>query len=278
MSYTELSITITPPSEENNSILIAQLGELGFESFMEDEKGFKAYIKTTKDFAVDRDVFDKLFVPEEISINYEVTVIEDKNWNEVWESNFEPIIVDNRCLVRASFHTNFPKTDYEIIIDPKMSFGTGHHQTTHLMINALLNANVEGLSVLDMGCGTGVLAILAEMRKASKVLAIDNDEWAFRNAKENVLENNCSKTEVLLGDAALLHGKKFDLILANINLNILLNDLSTYKSCLNSKGKLFMSGILKSDVVTLIEATQKLGLKHSDTQYRNDWAMVSFTN
>lgn len=277
MSYTELVISVTPPSEETNSILIAQLSELGFESFMEDDKGFRAYIKSNKDFSAEQAI-DSLLLPEGVSLNFEVNSIADKNWNEVWESNFEPILVDNKCLVRASFHTNFPKTDYEIVIDPKMSFGTGHHQTTHLMINALLNTDVAGLTVLDMGCGTGVLAILAEMKGAAKVIAIDNDEWAYRNSLENVTENNCTKTEVLLGDAALLAGKHFDLIIANINLNILLNDLSTYKSSLNVNGKLFMSGILRSDVNKLIQVSEKLGLKHKETFYRDDWAMVSFSN
>jgi len=277
MSYTELVISITPPGEETNSILIAQLSELGFESFMEDDKGFRAYIKSNKDFSAEQAI-ESLFLPEGVSINFEVNSIADKNWNEVWESNFEPILVDNRCLVRASFHSNYPKTDYEIVIDPKMSFGTGHHQTTHLMINAILNTDVAGLTVLDMGCGTGVLAILAEMRGAANVVAIDNDEWAYRNSLENAVENKCTKTEVLLGDAALLSGKHFDLIIANINLNILLNDLSTYKSSLNSNGKIFMSGILRSDVNTLIQASQRLGLKHLETFYRDDWAMVSFSN
>ncbi|KAB2871909.1 MAG: 50S ribosomal protein L11 methyltransferase [Bacteroidales bacterium] len=277
MSYTELVISVTPPGEETNSILIAQLSELGFESFMEDDKGFRAYIKSNKDFSAEQAI-ESLFLPEGVSINFEVNSIADKNWNEVWESNFEPILVDNKCLVRASFHTNFPKTDYEIVIDPKMSFGTGHHQTTHLMINALLNTDVNGLTVLDMGCGTGVLAILAEMKGAANVVAIDIDEWAYRNSLENVTENKCTKTEVLLGDAALLAGKHFDLIIANINLNILLNDLATYKSSLNVNGKLFMSGILRSDVNTLIQASEKLGLKHQETFYRDDWAMVSFSN
>ncbi len=277
MSYTELVISINPPSEETNSILIAQLSELGFESFMEDDKGFRAYIKSIKDFSAEQAI-NSLFIPEGVSISFEVNSIADKNWNEVWESNFEPIIVDSRCLVRASFHSNYPKTDYEIVIDPKMSFGTGHHQTTHLMINAILNTDVAGLTVLDMGCGTGVLAILAEMKGAAKVVAIDNDEWAFRNSLENVTENKCTKTEVLLGDAVLLAGKHFDLIIANINLNILLNDLATYKSSLNVNGKLFMSGILRSDVNTLIQAAEKLGLKHQETFYRDDWAMVSFSN
>lgn len=277
MSYTELVISVTPPSEETNSILIAQLSELGFESFMEDDKGFRAYIKSQKDFSAEQAI-DSLFLPEGVSINFEVNSIADKNWNEVWESNFEPILVDDKCLVRASFHTNCPSAEYEIVIDPKMAFGTGHHQTTHLMINALLNTDVAGLTVLDMGCGTGVLAILAEMRGAAKVVAIDNDEWAYRNALENVAENRCTKIDVLLGDAALLADKKFDLIIANINLNILLNDLSVYKSSLNPNGKLFMSGILRSDVNTLIQASQKIGLKHLETNYRNDWAMVSFSN
>jgi len=276
MSYTELKVKIKPYTAETAEILIAQLAELGFESFMENEFELLAYIKTNALKTLPVDFIGLVELPDGVSINYELNSIADKNWNEVWESNFEPIIVDNRCLVKASFHTDTPKTDYEILIDPKMSFGTGHHQTTHMMIEALLNHQVEGLTVLDMGCGTGVLAILAEMRGAQNVVAIDNDEWAYRNTLENIDNNSCKRITAHLGDAGLLKGMSFDLILANINLNILLTDLAAYASCLKPGGTIFMSGILRDDVETLRDAAQKLGLLFSEANYRDNWAMVAF--
>lgn len=277
MIYIELAINVNPPGEETNNILIAQLSGLGFEGFMEDTDGFRAYIKASYFSANVDDVLSSVIIPDGVTISYKVTEIEEKNWNEVWESNFEPIIVDNRCLVRASFHANNPKADYNIVIDPRMAFGTGHHQTTYLMLNTLLDLDVEGKVVLDMGCGTGVLSILAEKRHAMKVLAIDNDEWAYRNAKENVAENGCSRIEVMLGDANLLAGKHFDVVLANINLNTLLNDLPIYAAALNADSMLLMSGMLKLDVQKLVDTGKNLGLKHAVTRYRDDWALVSFT-
>ncbi|MGD9977930.1 MAG: 50S ribosomal protein L11 methyltransferase [Bacteroidales bacterium] len=277
MSYIELAINVNPPGEETNNILIAQLSGLGFEGFMEDTDGFRAYIKVSYFSANVDDVLSSVIIPDGVTISYKVTEIEEKNWNEVWESNFEPIIVDNRCLVRASFHANNPKADYDIVIDPRMAFGTGHHQTTYLMLNTLLDLDVEGKAVLDMGCGTGVLSILAEKRHAMKVLAIDNDEWAYRNAKENVAGNGCSRIEVMLGDANLLAGKHFDVVLANINLNTLLNDLPIYAAALNADSMLLMSGMLKLDVQKLVDTGKNLGLKHAVTRYRDDWALVSFT-
>jgi len=276
MSYTELKIRINPYTTETAEILIAQLAELNFESFMENEPELLAYISTVNLKKLPSDFIALIELPEGVRIDYELSSIADRNWNEVWESNFEPIIVDNRCLVKASFHTETPKTDYEILIDPKMSFGTGHHQTTHLMIEALLNHQVEGLAVLDMGCGTGVLAILAEMRGAQNVVAIDNDEWAYRNTLENIENNSCKRITAYLGDAGLLKGMSFDLILANINLNILLADMATYGNSLKSDGTIFMSGILRDDVDTLKNAAENLGLTLIEAKYKDSWAMVAF--
>ncbi|QKG80412.1 50S ribosomal protein L11 methyltransferase [Tenuifilum thalassicum] len=276
MSYTEFRITVEPYSSDTVDIIIAQLSELGFESFMEAEPELLAYIQTNRLKDLPSNFFALIILPNDAQIEVKRQEILDKNWNEVWESNFEPIIVDNRCLVRASFHHDTPNVDYEIVIDPKMAFGTGHHQTTSLMISALLNSQVDGLSVLDMGCGTGVLAILAEMRGAKSVVAIDNDEWAYRNTLENIKLNGCERIKAFLGDANLLKEYKFDIILANINLNILIADLSKYANSLKDYGKIFMSGILKDDVDTLEMEASKNGLSPIDVQFKDGWAMVSF--
>lgn len=275
MSYTELKIQLTPYSEEIAEILIAQLAELGFESFMENPPELQAYTKTALLEKLPSGFIGELVLPQGVSFAHQFINIEEKNWNEEWESNFEPIIVDNRCLVKASFHNNTPKADYEIVIDPKMAFGTGHHQTTHLMISALLKYDVEGLSVLDMGCGSGVLAILAEMRGASRVVAIDNDEWAYRNTLENIAINGCKRINAMLGDAQLLAGMEFDLILANINLNILLADMKHYANCLKTNGTLFMSGILDKDVRDMTQEIGKNGLTLQFVEYKDSWAMVA---
>ncbi|MDI3526870.1 MAG: ribosomal protein methyltransferase [Tenuifilum sp.] len=276
MSYTEFRITVEPYSTDTVDMIIAQLSELGFESFMEAEPELLAYIQTNRLKDLPSNFFAQIILPNDAQIEIKRQEIPDKNWNEVWESNFEPIIVDNRCLVRASFHHDTPNVDYEIVIDPKMAFGTGHHQTTSLMISALLNSQVDGLSVLDMGCGTGVLAILAEMRGAKSVVAIDNDEWAYRNTLENIKLNGCERIKAFLGDANLLKEYKFDIILANINLNILIADLSKYANSLKDNGKIFMSGILKDDVDTLEMEASKNGLSPIDVQFKDGWAMVSF--
>ena len=177
MDYIEARIKVLPASKETNEILIAQLADIGFESFTEDDDGLNAYIKKLdySDEIIDK--LDALFLPDETKIIYQINKIEDQNWNAKWESSFEPIFVADKCVIRASFHTNMPKLEYDIIIDPKMAFGTGHHQTTHLMIEAILNNDFTNKIVLDMGCGTGVLAILAEMKGAKSVTAIDIDEW-----------------------------------------------------------------------------------------------------
>lgn len=276
MGYSELKLKIYPYSPEMAEIFIAQLAELGFESFMEIEPELLAYIKTSTLKAIPADIISLIQIPQGVTIQHEINAIADKNWNEVWESNFEPILVDNRCLVKASFHTDTPKTDYEILIDPKMSFGTGHHQTTRLMIGALLDHQVDGLNVLDMGCGTGVLAILAEMRGAQSIVAIDNDEWAYHNALENIANNKCKRIKAYLGDAALLKDTSFDIILANINLNILLADMGAYVKSLKPGGLIFMSGILLDDVETLKIAAIEAGLTFNAVDHIDSWAMVTF--
>jgi len=276
MDYIEVKIQTLPPSKEINEILIAQLADMGFESFAEDDFGVNAYIKAP-DFSDDIiSRFDELFLPEDTKISYKVEKIKAQNWNAKWESDFEPIIVDDRCLVRASFHSGIPELEYDIIIDPKMAFGTGHHQTTHLMIEAILNADLTNKIVLDMGCGTGVLAILAEMKGAKKITAIDIDEWAYRNTLENIEINGCQKIEALCGDVKLIEGLGFDIILANINLNILLSDIKNYTESLLKGGLLIISGILKHDINAIKLNAADSGLTHISTSTRDEWVTMSF--
>lgn len=276
MDYIELKIEAKPPSQEVNEIIIAQLADFGFESFTDNENELCAYIKAN-DYTMEVESMVKnLTMPEGVKFTFQINRIKGENWNAKWESDFEPIVVNGRCLVRASFHRGMPDIEYDIIIDPKMSFGTGHHQTTHLMIEAILNDDFANKTVLDMGCGTAVLAILAEMRGAKAVIAIDNDEWAYNNSLENIEINKCKYIEAICGDAKQIEGKLFDTILANINLNILLKDIPNYVKSLNPKGKLILSGILKSNIEAIQKRASEFGLSHLNTATRDEWVMMSF--
>ncbi len=276
MDYIELKIEIEPYSQDTNDIVVAQLADMGFESFADTETGLCAYIKAP-DYTMEKESMLKdLLLPEGVKIKHQIDRIKGENWNAKWESDFEPIVVDARCMVRASFHRPISGMEYDIVIDPKMSFGTGHHQTTHLMIQAILNNDFTSKIVLDMGCGTGVLAILAEMRGAKSVTAIDNDEWAYNNSLENIEVNKCKRVEAICGDAKQIEGKLFDIILANINLNILLNDIPHYVKSLNPKGTLILSGILKSNIQAIQKRATEFGLSHLNTSTRDEWVMMSF--
>ncbi|NCP91174.1 MAG: 50S ribosomal protein L11 methyltransferase, partial [Flavobacteriales bacterium] len=198
-------------------------------------------------------------------------------WNEAWEKNFNPIVVDNLCSVRAPFHEK-PNTAYDIIIEPKMSFGTGHHETTHMMIQHILKNDFANKSVLDMGCGTAVLAILAEKKGAKPIDAIDYDNWCYLNSLENVERNHCKHITVIEGDARVLKSKKYDVIIANINRNILLQDMQTYVSCLNAHGMLFLSGFYNDDIPLIQEACEKQMLKLAEILERNHWVSLKFLN
>lgn len=269
----EFSVQPLQPAVE---ILIAELGYAGFESFVETETGVSAYIQKEE---WNLNVLDDIQIlsSDEFEITFTHSEIEQTNWNAEWEKNFKPIVVDDICSVRAPFH-DMPQTEYDIIIEPKMSFGTGHHETTHMMIQHILKNDFKNKSVLDMGCGTGVLAILAEMRGATKLEAIDIDNWCYLNSLENVERNNCNKITVFEGDASLLKGRSFDVIIANINRNILLNDLETYCNCLNPEAQLFLSGFYKDDIQVIEAECNKHGLKRVDTLERNHWVALKFVN
>ncbi len=275
MKYVELCCSISNPDNEIVDILVAELAELGYDSFNTEGPELLAYIPEVSFVeAAAKEVVSKYLAADSFNLSWER--MPDKNWNEVWESNFEPIVIDDRCSIRAPFHTNLPKTTYEIVIEPKMSFGTGHHATTHQMVEFVLDNEFKGLRVLDMGCGTGILAILAAMKGASHVLAIDIDDWAFENAEENVARNAPGKVLVALGDASLLGSENFDVILANINRNILLADMHSYVNVLVSGGILFLSGILLEDIPVITACAVGLGLTPLEQKDRKGWVALSF--
>ncbi|MEY4011789.1 MAG: ribosomal methyltransferase [Bacteroidota bacterium] len=274
-SYIGYHFTIEP-KELGSEILIAELGEKAFESFTETETGIDAFVQ--KDLWDDT-ILDDVYIlqSEEFKIDYTYEEIEQVNWNEEWEKNFEPIEVDGKCHVRAPFH---PKTEaeFDIVIEPKMSFGTGHHETTHMMIQHLLEMDVKGLKTLDMGCGTAILAILAEMKGAQPIDAIDIDNWCYLNSIENAERNHCQHISVYEGDAALLQDKKYDLIIANINRNILLNDMQSYVDCLNSGGTILFSGFYEEDIPFIDESCTEKGLTYVKKFQRNNWVSLKYVN
>ncbi len=274
MEYIELKCILPAEKIAFTELIMARLGEAGFESFSENEEGLLAYIPSSQfDSAM---LNNPMLWPEGVELEYTWAVIPEENWNAVWESNFEPVTLASRCYIRAPFHPALPEMEYEIVIEPKMSFGTAHHETTAQMIEYLIDLPVKGLSVLDMGCGTGVLAILAAMRGAEKVTAIDNDEWAYRNSFENVEKNKTTLIDVYLGDAALLKDLKFNLIIANINRNILLNDMEAYCRSLTSGGTLLMSGFYTQDLPAITASAGSFGLKYMGHKERNNWVAACF--
>lgn len=255
-------------------ILIAELGEVGFESFVETPKGLSAYIQD-KDH--DTSILESVQIlsNHQFNISYSIEEIEPVNWNATWEENFKPITVNHQCIVRAPFHPK-KEIEYDIIIEPKMSFGTGHHETTHMMIEFLLQTDLKQKTVLDMGCGTGILAILAEKKGAKNITAIDIDHWCYRNTLENIEKNLCTKIVVKKGDAGAIHQKKFDVIIANINRNILIRDIPTYAACLNPNGLLFLSGFYNNDKSKIQEICQDYNLSLKAQILKNDWMALKF--
>ena len=271
--YISYTFTVTP-KEPATEILIAELGFAGFESFVENENDMVAYIQQ-KDWneALLNDI--QILKSDEFEISFVKDIIQQTNWNSEWEKNFNPIEVDNLVSIRAPFHKN-PKLQYDIIIEPKMSFGTGHHETTHMMVQHLLNIDVANKKVLDMGCGTGILAIFAEMKGAKPVDAIDIDKWCYENSMENVERNNCEHISVFEGDATLLLNKNYDVIIANINRNILLNDMQVYANCLNKNGTLLLSGFYKEDIPIIDKEVSNYGLKLETIIERNNWVALKY--
>jgi len=275
MNYIEVSFELSPKTPWSD-ILTAFLAELGFESFVDTEAGFQAYIQED---LFDPEALKNLDVianpPEELTLKYLVKTIEAQNWNATWESSFEPVIIDDDLAIVAPFHTEFPFTKYTIVIEPKMSFGTGHHQTTRLMSKALFELESVPERVLDMGCGTGVLAILAEKLGAKSLLAIDVEQWAFENTLENAERNACQNISAEHGDVTNIIGLEFDLILANINKNVLKADMHHYAACLPRGGRLFLSGFFTSDNDELLGIAKKCNLALDKSYQEESWSCLT---
>ncbi len=264
------------PKEPGADILLAELGELAFDSFVETEEGLSAYIQEHDNTT---DLLNDVYILSnpEFKVSYQTEEIEQVNWNEEWEKNFEPINVDDLCYVRAPFH-EAKNVLYEIVIEPKMSFGTGHHQSTFMMMKHLLNIDVTNMEVLDMGCGTAILAILALMKGAKHADAIDIDNWCYLNSIENAERNNIKNIDVYEGDADLLADKtnKYDLVIANINRNILLNDMEAYAKTLKTGGIILFSGFYTEDIAAIEEAANQENMFLDYQLERNNWASLKF--
>ena len=278
MKYFEVTFTTSPCNETVNDVVSALAGEIGFESFVEWDNGVQAYIQQNlfDEEALKSMVAD--FPLPDTTIEYTVVEAEDKDWNEEWEKNFfQPIVIGDRCCIHSTFHKDTPQTEYEILINPQMAFGTGHHETTSSIISELLEADLQGKSVLDMGCGTSILAILASMRGADPITAIDIDDWCVNNSRDNIALNGIENITVEWGDANLLKGRApFDVIIANINRNILLADMAQYAACMHSGSELFMSGFYVQDIPVIQEKAESLGMEFIHHREKNNWAAVKF--
>lgn len=276
MNYYELLFTTIAAKDYQRDLLINALGEIGFDTFEELANGFKAYTPVDK--------FDQLQLDETLSLycdmfnfSYETTLIPQKNWNEVWESNFEPIAIGDKIFVRATFHAPKPQFKYEIVIDPKMAFGTGHHQTTAMMLELMLENNLAGKNVLDMGCGTGILAIMASKLGAAKVTAIDNDPVCYESTIENAQLNQTNNITALRGSKEVIPNEKFDVILANINRNILLDQMPRYAGALTSTGEIYLSGFFfTTNLEQITTAARKQGLLYINHKENKNWVAVKF--
>lgn len=271
-NYIEYKFQVTE-TEPWNEIIIANISDLPFESFLENENGFDAYIPATDENEAEiKEVLETL---DYIEFSYSRTEIEQQNWNATWEENFTPILVNDQCLIRAEFHETIENIPYEIVIQPKMSFGTGHHSTTHLMVEYILETEFDGKDILDMGCGTSILAILGMKKNANYAECIDIDEWAVENSIENGKRNGVS-LDAKMGDNSLLGTKTFDIILANINKNILISQIPSYIEVLNEGGDLFLSGLMEQDYNDIHAFCIEHGLTFVSVKQRNEWIALHF--
>lgn len=278
-NYIEVSLTACEPVDENVEIITAYLGDFGFEGTAEDEF-IKAYVeeddKTTDEIKI---IVEELIEKGLCFDSYTIEIIKPKNWNEEWEKNyFQPILIGNQCLIKSSFHSTDIKAKYEITIDPKMSFGTGHHETTSMMAEYLLELDLKDKVVMDMGTGTGILGILASLIGCAKVVGIDNDSWCYENSQENIEKNNINNFEMILGDAGMLknYNKEFDVFIANINRHILLADIKYYVRTMKSNSLLLLSGFYLDDLNDIKEECSKHGLQFIENKMKKNWVCAKF--
>lgn len=269
MSYTEVGFTKTSPHV--NDILIAMLQEINYDGFREENDELKAYIAS--------ELFNRENIQQlagRFDVNYSVSELPDTNWNAVWESGFNPVTVEDFCAIRADFHPPFENFKHEIIITPKMSFGTGHHPTTYLMIQQMKNIDFENKRTLDFGTGTGILAILAKKMGSSRVVAIDNDNRSIENAEENIRKNHSSLIEIIKGDTPPPPGQIFDIILANITRNVILENIPLFATALTDKGMLLLSGLLSDDESYILNHAVDHGFTLVEKTKRNNWMCMKF--
>ena len=274
MNYTKISFKLNPDNQENREILIAVLSDLAFESFDESEDCVMGYIPGE---LVNLQEIEEITSALPFSLETEDEMIPDQNWNEVWEKNyFKPLLIGNRCLVRAPFHTEYEPAEFELVIEPKMAFGTGNHETTTLVAEQILNMELKGKTVLDMGCGTGILGMLASLKGAKSVTAIDIDTWSFESTVENSRLNNIFNIEAKLGDAGLLGTETYEIIFANIQKNVIVKDLPAYENVLQSGGTIYLSGFYTQDMPDVKRKAESLGLIETGYQEKNNWVVYSF--
>ena len=273
MKTFEYSFT-APSSDIQHDMLTTMLAEIGFDSFMDDAMGLKAYCSADNrdDLAVENLLLEPSF--SDIRL-LKVEEMPDKDWNEVWEASYQPVVVNDRCRVRAPFHEPDPSFEFDLVIEPKMSFGTANHETTAQIIQLMLETDFQGKTVLDMGSGTAVLAILAKKLGAAHTVAIDNDEWAYRNAFTNTELNGVSDIEIILGDASSIQGS-FDVVLANINRNILLRDMHLYVAAMRPDAHIFFSGFYTEDLESIKAEAERLGLHYCRHLSRNNWVAAEY--
>lgn len=274
MNYTKISFKLNPDNQENREILVALLSDLDFESFDESDEFVMGYVPGE---SVNLEQIREITAVLHFSVHTENETIPDQNWNEVWEKNyFKPLLIGNRCLVRAPFHTEYEPAEFELIIEPKMAFGTGNHETTTLVAEQILDMELTGKTVLDMGCGTGILGMLASLKGAGRVVAIDIDNWAFESTVENARLNNIPNLEAKQGDASLLGNETFEIIFANIHKNVIISDLPVYEEVLQSGGKLYLSGFYTHDMPDIKDKAESLGLLETGFHEKNNWVVYAF--